>query len=132
MSRMNLKSITLGLVAVAGLALSSMLVTACGVPTCAGTNCVCPQGMNCAFDGCTAGTAGCNFACGQDASCTGSCGANCNVGCSGKSCTHTVGAGSNIACTAGTCNITCEGACSAVGVTNLTCKSGTKTAGGCS
>jgi hypothetical protein len=37
-----------------------------------------------------------------------------------------------VACLSGTCNITCEGACNAAGVTNLTCKSGTKTVGGCS
>lgn len=119
--------------ALAALALTFSL-TACGPSVCSGTNCACPQGATCAYDTCNSGTANCQFACGAEATCTGSCGANCNVSCAGKSCTHSVGAGANVACTAGTCTITCDGTCLATaagGTLELTCKTGTKTAAGC-
>jgi hypothetical protein len=103
------------------------------VPICAGTSCDCPADTVCAFNGCSASTADCSLNCTSGSECTGSCGANCNVTCGGKSCTHTVGAGSRVVCSGGTCNITCEGSCLATGVTNLTCNGGTtKGPAGCS
>lgn len=111
----------------------ALALTACGPTVCVGTSCICPTGQTCAFDGCTASTSGCSLDCGATATCTGSCGAACNVNCSGTECTHTVGAGANVVCGAGKCNITCEGACSvaSTGALTLTCKVGSKTAAGC-
>ena len=103
-----------------------MLVsTGCVSTICAGTSCDCPENTTCAFDACSASTDGCRLNCAAGAECTGTCGPDCNVTCSGKSCTHTVGAGSRVVCSAGTCNITCNGACTTTGVTALTCGGGT-------
>jgi hypothetical protein len=107
-------------------------LSSCGPTVCAGTSCICPQGQSCSFDACSASTPGCNFQCGVNSTCSGSCGSGCSVQCDGKTCSHTVGAGSSVACSSGTCTITCEGSCNVAGsgTVNLTCK-GTKTAAGC-
>lgn len=120
-------------IAALSLAAAMLVLAGCGPTVCSGTSCACPAGETCAFDACGASTAGCRLDCGPNATCSGSCGANCQVTCGGKQCTHTVGAGSSVSCTTGTCNITCEGACTVAGDANLTCKGGTtQSIAGCS
>ena len=109
----------------------TILAAGCGSAVCAGTKCTCPDGENWEFDACDSTTQSCNLNCGTDATCTGSCGASCQVVCSGKSCTHTVGVGSSVNCGGGTCNITCTGQCTVAGTANLTCQSGTESPAGC-
>ena len=114
------------------LAAFSLLMVGCSPSVCSGTSCACPNGETCAFDTCSANTAGCNFNCSAGSTCTGTCGANCNVACYGTKCTHTVGANANVSCISGSCDVTCTGACSATGAgLKLTCKSGNTTAAGC-
>ncbi|MBL8917567.1 MAG: hypothetical protein JNJ54_01790 [Myxococcaceae bacterium] len=112
----------------------SVLAAACSPAICTTGVCICPEGQTCGFDTCSASTSNCSYSCNKDATCTGSCGANCTISCDGKSCTHTVGANSTVSCAAGgTCNITCEGKCTtgSSGTLNLTCKVGTKSDTGC-
>lgn len=113
-----------------------LVASACGKTSyCSGTSCSCPAGATCAFDGCDTATAGCNYACAEDSTCTGLCGTGCNVSCDGVLCTLTVGGSSNVSCGAGSCRITCNGACTVSaadgGTADVTCRGGTKTATGC-
>lgn len=115
-------------------AVLALVASAC-VPVCVGTACSCPEGQTCNFAACDANTSSCQLDCAKDASCTGTCGTNCQVTCAGKECTASVGASSQVTCTSGTCNITCNGSCSVAasgGSLSLTCKGGTQTPGGCS
>lgn len=115
------------------LVLAVGVLGACTPPFCNGNHCDCPSGDTCDFSGgCNAGTQSCNFNCESGATCTGTCGPDCDVQCMGTSCTHQVGAGSRVQCTSGNCFITCTGTCIVQGSANLTCVNGTtKGAAGC-
>jgi hypothetical protein len=103
----------------------ALALAACSPPVCNGTNCDCPANTTCEFQACSAATTSCNLQCEQGATCTGNCGPDCNVQCSGERCTAQVGAGSHVQCTSGMCFITCTGACTVQGSANLTCTNGT-------
>jgi hypothetical protein len=103
-----------------------------GEEYCSGKSCSCPADKTCAFAACDPSTSNCNFACDPGSTCSGKCGAGCQVSCSGKSCTVEAGEGSDISCSAGACNITCTGKCNVAGLgVTLTCKKGAQTSSGC-
>lgn len=116
-------------------ALLVVLWLGCGKTSyCSGTACSCPAGATCAFDACDTTTAGCDYACAADSTCTGLCGTGCRVACGGALCTFTVGASSVVSCGAGTCRVACDGACTVAadgGMAEVSCRGGAQVDGGC-